>query len=439
MIELLAGKAPQPRRRRAQKRASASRPRGCQTVRQLVVCNAYQSTIRHAGAPSLPNSESDSLPAYARARRNRVAVRRPSTRSIRCRDWAAPADGRRHRGGRRDRLCARRQRCRHAGACRPCWRALATIGLFFLFAYSAGYIRFGQRAPLGRCREGGHRRARHRRDDRDAATASRSTPTPPSRRSSGARDADRLGALQELFTGEPQASAALFRLTRAAERGETLAEEFALAPVAPAERDARARCSSRCIPSSPSAEGASAGLVLWRIADVTAERQQEADAHRRRRGAARAVRCRARSGSPRSAADGTLLHVNGTLARWIGRTPKSVLEQRLTLADIASGDGAGPRLRASPAAPTSRSASLDVDLVREDGRILPARLLARAVPSGKGLTLAVVNLAGEGAGRVREPTRRARALPASSSRRRSASPFSAPTGASPAPTPPSAA
>ena len=33
---------------------------------------------------------------------------------------------------------------------------------------------------------------------------------------------------------------------------------------------------------------------------------------------------------------------------------------------------------------------------------MPARLLARAVPSGKGLTVAVVDLAGEARRRVRE-------------------------------------
>ena len=96
------------------------------------------------------------------------------------------------------------------------------------------------------------------------------------------------------------------------------------------------------------------------------------------------------------AADGTLLHINGTLARWIGRTPRAVLDQRLTLTDIASGEGAGLVSRLTGSA-NEQSATLDVDLTREDGRVMPARLLARAVPSGKGLTVAVVDLAGEGA------------------------------------------
>ena len=68
------------------------------------------------------------------------------------------------------------------------------------------------------------------------------------------------------------------------------------------------------------------------------------------------------------AADGTLLHVNGTLARWIGRTPKAVIDQHLKLADIASGEGAGLVSRLTGNA-GEQSATLDVDLTREDGRV----------------------------------------------------------------------
>ena len=64
------------------------------------------------------------------------------------------------------------------------------------------------------------------------------------------------------------------------------------------------------------------------------------------------------------------------------------------MADIAPGEGAGLLSRLSGGA-NEQSATLDVDLTREDGRIMPARLLARALPSGKGLTIAVVDLAGE--------------------------------------------
>jgi two-component system, cell cycle sensor histidine kinase and response regulator CckA len=271
--------------------------------------------------------------------------------------------------------------------------ALAAVGLFSLFAYSAGYIRVGQRAPLADV-------VKAAADGLDVGVMIASRDGEPIYANSafetmvGRGERDRLVGLQQFLAGDAAASSALFRLTRAAERGEALAEELAVGRPMPGELTRR----TLQLSVSPfTAEGADAtpGLVLWRLTDVTADRQREAT-----RVAGMEVQLAQFDAAPIGlasvAADGTLLHVNGTLARWIGRTPKSVIDQRLTLTDIASGEGAGLISRLT-GAENEQSASLDVDLTREDGRVMPARLLARAVPSGKGLTVAVVDLAGEGA------------------------------------------
>ena len=270
---------------------------------------------------------------------------------------------------------------------------LATVGLFFLFAYSAGFIRFGQRAPLADV-------VKAAADGLDVGVMIARRDGEPVYANStfeamvGRGERDRLVALQQFLAGDAAASAALFRLTRAAERGEALAEEFAVGRLMPGERTRRTLQLS-VNPFTAEGADAGAGLVLWRLTDVTADRQREAT-----RIAGVEVQLAQFDAAPIGlasvAADGTLLHVNGTLARWIGRTPKAVLDQRLTLTDIASGEGAGLVSRLTGSA-NEQSATLDVDLTREDGRVMPARLLARAVPSGKGLTVAVVDLAGEGA------------------------------------------
>lgn len=271
---------------------------------------------------------------------------------------------------------------------------LATAGLFFLLALAGGYVRFSQRPPLAEvvaaatdALDSGMMLAE--RDGR-AIYANDAFETLV-----GRAGADRLGALQELLAGEPQASAALYRLARAAEAGETLTEEFLLKPEGPSARSVRAM-RIWVQPFMAEGEGGSVNeLVIWRVADVTAERQKEAA-----RLAGVEVQLAQFDSAPVGlasvAADGTLLHVNATLARWIGRTPRSVAEQQLTLGDIASGDGGG--LVASLLGRAgAQGASLDIELLREDGRIVPVRLLARPVPSGKGLTLAVLNLAGDSA------------------------------------------
>ncbi len=268
---------------------------------------------------------------------------------------------------------------------------LATVGLFFVLAFASGYVRVGQRPPVADLVK-----AAADGLDQGLMIASREGETIYANAEFealvGRSDADRMGALQELFTGEPQASAALYRLTRAGERGEALSEEFPLKGSVPSGRGAR---TIRASVSPFRSGGESGAMVLWRIADVTAERQKEAA-----RLAGVEVQLAQFDSAPVGlasvGADGSLLHINGTLARWIGRTPKSVFDEHLTLGDITSGDGAslvGNLLGRAGA----EAASLDTELMREDGRILPVRLLARAVPSGKGLTIAVLNLVGEGA------------------------------------------
>jgi len=96
--------------------------------------------------------------------------------------------------------------------------ALATVGLFALFAYSAGYIRFGQRIPLAEV-------VKAATDSAEVGVLiTRQDGEPLYANSSfedlvGRSERDQLVALQQLLAGDAGASAALFRLTRAAERG----------------------------------------------------------------------------------------------------------------------------------------------------------------------------------------------------------------------------
>jgi two-component system cell cycle sensor histidine kinase/response regulator CckA len=268
--------------------------------------------------------------------------------------------------------------------------ALATAGVFFLFAYSAGYIRLGQRAPLAEV-------VKTATDGLDVGVMIARREGEPVYANAafegfiGRNERDAVVGLQQFLAGDAAASAALFRLTRAAERGEALAEEFSIGRMVVGGRPRR----TLQLAVNPIAGDGAQELVLWRLTDVTADRQREAN-----RVAGVEVQLAQFDNAPIGlasvAGDGTLLHVNGTLARWVGRTPRAVAEEKLTLADIASGDGAALVTRLTDSA-NQEAATLDFDLAREDGRVMPARLLARAVPSGKGLTVAVLDLAGEGA------------------------------------------
>ena len=82
------------------------------------------------------------------------------------------------------------------------------------------------------------------------------------------------------------------------------------------------------------------------------------------------------------APDGRIAHINATLAQWLRLRPEA--GQALTLLDIVSGDGAA-LIRVGRRA-AGRTTRLDLDLLREDGRALPAQLdLPRAQAAGRHL------------------------------------------------------
>ena len=269
---------------------------------------------------------------------------------------------------------------------------LAIVGLFFLFAFGAGYVRLTERQPLTEfvktLTDGLDTGVMIARRDGVAIYVNATFETIVEK-----SNIDSLRSLEELFIGEPRANAALYRLTRAAERGELLSEEFRLKRNLSETRTARTiRVSVRPFDAKPS-RYKNGQLIVWSIADVTYEREQEA---------ARLARVESQLGyfdsSPLGlasvAADGHLCHVNTTLARLIGRTSRSLTEQPVTLADVVSGDGAELVARLSARA-QEEAATLDVDLLREDGRIVPARLFAKILPAGKGMTIAALSLAQE--------------------------------------------
>jgi two-component system, cell cycle sensor histidine kinase and response regulator CckA len=284
-----------------------------------------------------------------------------------------------------------------SGASKPLLLAvialLAAAGLFFVLAYLSGYVRFGGRTPVADI-------VTAATDGLDTGVMIATAEGDPVYANAafegivGRSDPRHLGTLQDVFMGEPQASAALFRLTRGAERGEALSEEFAIKDHAQGRHAMRTMRVSVHPFGAGSENGEPTSLILWRVADVTAEREKEAA-----RLAGVEVQLAQFDSAPVGLAsvsgEGTLLHINATLARWIGRTPRSVIDTHMRLADITSGDGGDLIAGLIARAGGGEAASLDVDLLCEDGRIVPARLLARAVPSGQGLTVAVLNLTAE--------------------------------------------
>jgi two-component system cell cycle sensor histidine kinase/response regulator CckA len=188
------------------------------------------------------------------------------------------------------------------------------------------------------------------------------------------RRAGRHATLEELFAGEPGSAQAFFRLNRAAERGEPRDEEFYAdaGPVgARAGRWLRVGVRPFAGPSSEAKEGQR--LTLWQVVDVTRERTREIETVSGLE-ATLAFYDSLPQGLFAVTPEGRIAHVNATLSQWLrlrtepGRT--------LSLLDIVPADGAD-LIRAVARSSQGRATRLEVDLLREDGRVFPAELVCR--------------------------------------------------------------
>ena len=181
----------------------------------------------------------------------------------------------------------------------------------------------------------------------------------------------RDGTLEEALAAEPYSAEAFYRLNRAAERREPRDEEFLFHSGEAGRRRGRwLRVSVR--PADAAAWAMKHGrLTVWQITDVTRERTREIEAVNALKSTL-AFYDDLPQGLFAVANDGRLLHINQTLSQWLSLRPEA--GKVLTLSDIVSGDGAAI---IQSAGRSGRNARLDIDLLREDGRALPVRLICR--------------------------------------------------------------
>jgi two-component system, cell cycle sensor histidine kinase and response regulator CckA len=247
---------------------------------------------------------------------------------------------------------------------------LSTIGVFFLLGLAAGHFRITDRMTE---RDLVSAMASHigvgvlitGRNGRTVFTNAMFA------KLAGSNRLGEMRTLDEAVAEEPAAAEALFRLTRAVERGEAAAEEYQLRNSGASAGAVRGRIwyrlAVRPLPSS-AGDGAEA-LALWELTDISATRAREADTANIRELTLRNFDSMA-AGLLVVDAVGTIDYVNATLGGWLGVDADSP-KGRVKLTDITSSDGAA-LLRAIAQEPVERR--LDLDLVQEDGRSWPARL-----------------------------------------------------------------
>jgi two-component system, cell cycle sensor histidine kinase and response regulator CckA len=183
----------------------------------------------------------------------------------------------------------------------------------------------------------------------------------------GAVDANDLRPVERAFIGDADASEAIYRLLKAAREGKRLQEEvrvtgmkgrpgrwlrFNIRPLGTSRRDR---------------------LTVWSLADVTRERERQENVFQELQHAIDYLD-HAPAGFFSVDDKGDIVYINATLANWLDQDLAQVGSGGLKLADLVAGEGASllTTLRAAPG--EVKTEVLDLDLRTRSGRTLPVRI-----------------------------------------------------------------
>jgi two-component system cell cycle sensor histidine kinase/response regulator CckA len=215
-----------------------------------------------------------------------------------------------------------------------------------------------------------------------------------------AADADDVRPVERVFTGDPEVSEAIYRLTKAAREGRRLQEEVRLPGLAgEAARWLRFRV-------RPLSEGGRAArATVWTVADVTRDRERQENVFQELQHAIDYLD-HAPAGFFSVDAAGEIVYLNATLAGWLDYDLAQFGSGGLKLADIVTGESAA-LLTTLPVAPGEvKTEVLDLDLKSRAGRSVPVRLFHKVAfapdgSSGASRTLVLNRARDDGTDRER--------------------------------------
>jgi two-component system cell cycle sensor histidine kinase/response regulator CckA len=244
---------------------------------------------------------------------------------------------------------------------------LATLGLFSLFAYAAGILRFADRSAddpiMGLIADHAY--------DGLAVTDPRGHVLYSNAAYlalTGAATALDARPVERVFIGNPDVSEPVFRLLKAARESKRQEEEVRIAGtdgghgrwlrmrVRPLGQDKR-----------------QAKYSVWSIADITRDRKRQEDVFQELKHAIEYLDhapCGFFSVKP----SGDLAYINATLANWLDHDLAEVGSGGLKLTDIVSGDGASLLASIVPVPGEVKTEVFDIDLRMRGGKTMPARL-----------------------------------------------------------------
>ena len=252
---------------------------------------------------------------------------------------------------------------------------LAMVGIFFLVSSLIGFIEVmpqSQSETLARSLLDSHPDGTLITDDKDRIIYANAAYG----RLTGATRAVEVQTLETLLSRNRESNEALYRLVNALREGKDSYEEFRLLkPIGPSGAGSAGphwyRLKARIAPAE---DGSSRKLHVWQITDITSERDDQERFFKELQNAIDYLD-HAPAGFFSAGRKGEIFYVNATLAEWLGIDLTKFLPGSLTIGEIVAGEGLAlvQSVLAEPG--LKKTETLDLDLRRANGQMLPVRLI----------------------------------------------------------------
>ena len=245
--------------------------------------------------------------------------------------------------------------------------ALATVGVFSLFALASGILRLTAKSavsPLIRAVVDGAFDGVVVTDGDGRVVYANAAYL----ELIGASDGNDMRPVERVFIGDADASEAIYRLLKAAREGKRAQEVVRVAGIK--ERPPRwLRFKIRPLGESRR----EARLTVWSLADVSRERERQENVFQELQHAIDYLD-HAPAGFFSIDGKGDIVYLNATLANWLDQDLAQVGSGGLKLADLIWGDGAALLTTLQGVPGEVKTEVLDLDLRTRSGRTLPVRL-----------------------------------------------------------------
>lgn len=257
---------------------------------------------------------------------------------------------------------------------------LAVIGIFSLFAWAIGLIRFSSRSAASPI---AHAFMESLPEgvvvtDSDGRMV---YANPAYSALVGASGDNDIRAVERVFAGEATAADVIYRLSQAV-RDQLPASEEVRMP-SPVDGSIGGGRWYRLAVRPLEMTGKGERLTVWRVSDVTEERRKQETVFLELQHAIDYLD-HAPVGFFSAEADGRIVYLNATLAQWLGIDLARFQPGSMFVTDIARGASASLLTPVAPAGEDRRTDVVDIDLVKTNGQSLPVRLLHRVARAGDG-------------------------------------------------------